>query len=98
MKEFVIDGNNFKNLDGFYNEIDRLLTKDLDFPTGHNYNAVNDLFRGGFGFFDYGTPITLKWKNYEKSKADLGEKTILTLIEIILDFNNSGHECKLELY
>lgn len=37
-------------------------------------------------------------ENYEKSKAVLGNETILTLIEIILDFNNSGNECILELY
>lgn len=29
MKEFILDGNNFNDIDGFYNEIDRLLTKDL---------------------------------------------------------------------
>ena len=97
MKEFIIDGNNFNDLEGFYCEIDKLLTKNINFKTGHNFAAFNDLLRGGFGVFDEG-PILIKWKNYEKSKADLGNETILTLIEIILDFNNSGHECILELY
>ena len=97
MKEFIIDGNNFNDLEGFYCEIDKLLTKNLNFKTGHNFAAFNDLLRGGFGVFDEG-PILIKWKNYEKSKADLVNETILTLIEIILDFNNSGHECILELY
>ena len=97
MKEFIIDGNNFNDLEGFYCEIDKLLTKNLNFKTGHNFAAFNDLLRGGFGVFDEG-PILIKWKNYEKSKADLGNETILTLIVIILDFNNSGHECILELY
>ncbi len=31
MKEFVIDGNNFDDLEGFYCEIDKLLTKNLSF-------------------------------------------------------------------
>ena len=97
MKEFIIDGNNFNDLEGFYCEIDKLLTKNLNFKTGHNFAAFNDLLRGGFGVFDEG-PILIKWNNYKKSKADLGNETILTLIEIILDFNNSGHECILELY
>lgn len=29
MKEIVINGNDFYGIDGFYAEIDRLLTKDL---------------------------------------------------------------------
>ena len=73
------------------------MTKNLNFKTGHNLDAFNDILRGGFGVFDEG-PILLKWKNYEKSKEDLGSENILSLIEIILDFNNSGHECILELY
>lgn len=96
-KEFTIDGNNFDNLEGFYTEIDKILTMDLTFKTGHNFVAFNDILRGGFGVFDE-EPITLKWINYEKSKKDLGNKTILILLETILDFNNSGYDCKLELY
>lgn len=98
MKEIIIDGNNFSNLEGFYNEIDKLLTNNLDFKTGHNFDAFNDLLRGGFGVHETNEPITIKWLNYNKSKNDLGFETILTLIEIICDFNNSGHDCKLELY
>lgn len=52
MKEFILDGNNFNDIDGFYNEIDRLLTKDLTWKTGHNLDAFNDLLRGGFSVFD----------------------------------------------
>lgn len=97
MKEFIIDGNNFNDLDGFYCEIDKVLTKDLNFNTGHNLDAFNDILRGGFGVFDE-EPIILKWKNYKESKEKLGNEIILKIIEIILDFNNSGHDCKLELY
>ncbi|MBO4749222.1 MAG: barstar family protein, partial [Lachnospiraceae bacterium] len=50
MKEITIDGNRFSDIEGFYTEIDRLLTRDLDWKTGHNLNAFNDLLRGGFGF------------------------------------------------
>ena len=45
MKEFVVNGNNFDNLEGFYCEIDRLLTKNLSFETGHNYESFNDLLK-----------------------------------------------------
>ena len=65
--------------------------------TGHNLDALNDLLRGGFGVFD-DEPIKINWINYEKSKNDLGNEMMLKIIEVILDFNNSGHDCKLELY
>lgn len=97
MKEFILDGNNFSSIEGFYNEIDKLLTKDLEWKPGHNLNALNDLLRGGFGVFD-DEPIKIKWVNYEKSKNDLGNEMILKIIEVILDCNNSQHDCKLELY
>lgn len=113
-REFIIDGSKFNDLEGFYCEIDKLLTKDLTWKTGHNLDAFNDLLRGGFGVHEYGEPILLRWINFEKSKQCLGyeakvqhyemdaEKhsgaTVLDLIiEIILDTNNSGHDCKLEI-
>lgn len=98
MKEFILDGNNFSDKEGFYREIDSLLTKDLDFETGHNLNAYNDLLRGGFGVHEYGEPIKIKWLNYEKSKKELGADFVLSIIEITLDSNESDHDCKLELY
>ena len=98
MKCFIIDGDKFNDLEGFYYEIDDLLTKNLSWATGHNLDAFNDLLRGGFGVHSYGEPILLKWINYNKSKKCLGKDTILQIIEIILDCNDSGHDCKLELY
>ena len=68
----IINGDNFSDLESFYNEIDRVLTKDLDWDTGHNLDAFNDLLRGGFGVYEYEEPIKLTWKNISKSKADLG--------------------------
>ncbi len=98
MKIFTIDGNNFSDLNGFYDEIDKILTKDLGWKTGHNLNAYNDLLRGGFGVHEYEEPIVLRWLNYEKSKRELGDELMLIILEITLNCNNSGHDCKLELY
>ena len=98
MIEITIDGNNFNNLEGFYSEIDKLLTRDLNWKTGHNFDAFNDLLRGGFGVHEYGEEIIVKWINNKKSKKDLGNETILILLEIICNFKGSGHNCKLELY
>lgn len=98
IQTYILDGNNFSDIDGFYCEIDKLLTKDLTWKTGHNLNAYNDLLRGGFGRHEYEEPITIKWLNYKKSKRELGADFILTVIEITVDCNNTGHDCKLELY
>ena len=48
-------------------DIDKLFTKDLKWKTEHNYDAFNDLLRGGFGVFDE-EPILIKWLNYKKVK------------------------------
>ena len=98
MKIFILDGNKFSNIEGFYNEIDTLLTKDIDFKTGHNLNAFNDLLRGGFNVHELNEPITIKWINYNKSKKDLGDKTILKILEIMLDCDETNHDVKIELY
>lgn len=98
MKVFILDGNKFSNIEGFYNEIDALLTKDLNWKTGHNLDAFNDLLRGGFGVHELNEPITIKWINYNKSKKDLGDKTILKILEIMLDCDETNHDVKIELY
>ena len=49
----TIHGDKFSDLETFYDEIDNVLTKDLNWQTGHNLNAFNDLRRGGFGVYEY---------------------------------------------
>lgn len=68
----IINGSNFLDLESFYDEKDRILTKDLDWDTGHNLDAFNDLLRGGFGVYEYEEPIRLIWEIFSKSKSDLG--------------------------
>ena len=98
MKTFLLDGNNFSDMEGFYNEIDKLLTKNLQWKTGHNLNAFNDLLRGGFGVHEYGESITIRWTNYDKSKKELGGETVLMLLEnMLLNFDDTDHDVKVEL-
>lgn len=98
MKTLILDGNNFHDLQGFYDEIDKILTKNLTWRTGHNLDAFNDLLRGGFGVHEYEEPILIQWVHYRKSKSDLGNETMLKLLEVFLDFDNSRHDVKLELF
>ena len=97
MKTFILDGNNFSNMEGFYCEIDKLLTKNLQWKTGHNLNAFNDLLRGGFGVHEYNEPITIRWINFDKSKEALGDEMVLILLEIMLDCDDSDHDVKVEI-
>lgn len=58
-KSYSINGNDFNNLIGFYNEVEKKLTKGLDLKIGRNLDAFNDVLQGGFGTFDYEEPIEL---------------------------------------
>lgn len=97
LPEYILDGEKFSNIEGFLEETARMLTDGLAWTPGRNLDAFNDLLRGGFGRHEYGEPILLKWRHYEKSKKDLGHENILRIIEIILQCNESGHDVKLEL-
>ena len=70
-KTFVINGDNFSDLSGFYDEVQGVLTEHFE-GFGRNLDAFNDILRGGFGRFDYGENIQIVWKNSIKSKMDLG--------------------------
>ncbi len=83
-REFIIDGKNFYDIEGFYCEIDKLLAKDLTWKTGHNLDAFNDLLRGGFGVHEYNEPILLIWKNYKKSLADFSYEATAQYYETML--------------
>ena len=118
--QIVIDGSKFSTLEGFYTEIDHLLTKNLSWQTGHNLDAFNDLLRGGFGVHEYEQPLEIHWLHSEKSRKDFltcchpasrrhvaekitaaqnhtGETLFDKIVKIILDTDNSGHDCILIL-
>ena len=85
-KTIVINGNNFSDLEGFFFEMDLLLTSGME--AGHNLNAFNDLLRGGFGIYEYGEPVTIAWENSAKSRTSLrnfkdGTSVYEALAEII---------------
>ncbi len=82
-KEIIINGKNFSDLESFYDEIDRLLTKDLDWETGHNLNAFNDLLYGGFGVYEYEESVKIVWTHFSESKRKLGNEFTNKLLEII---------------
>ena len=82
MKILIINGSNILDEETFYTEIDRVFTKNLNWQTGHNLDALNDLLRGGFGVFDYYEPIDVNWKNFHLSRKSLSKEFLDHVIEI----------------
>ena len=82
-KTVIIEGGNFIDLDSFFTEIDRVLTKDLNWETGHNFAAYNDLLRGGFGVYEYEEPVIIIWTNFSNSLLTLGKELTTELVDII---------------
>ena len=98
MRTYIIDGNKFSNIEGFFDEIDLIMTKGISFKTGHNLNAFRDNLYGGFGCHEPGEPFVIKWQGYQKSRKELGDTIMLAIIDNIADHNDTGYDCKLELY
>lgn len=82
-KTVIINGDNFSDLETFYDEVDRVLTKNLNVKTGHNLDAFNDILCGDFGVFSYHETLKLIWTNFSKSRKDLGNELISALTNIV---------------
>jgi RNAse (barnase) inhibitor barstar len=67
-KVYEIDGANFKDLEGFFDEISVKLIPGANW--GHTIDAFNDILSAGFGTPD--EAYVLIWKNHEISKVSLG--------------------------
>ncbi len=72
VKTIILDGVAFSDLAGFYDEVERKLTRDLDWRIGRNLDAFNDILYGGFGVYQPEEPLRLVWRHSEKCKYDLG--------------------------
>ncbi|MCQ2417801.1 MAG: barstar family protein [Oscillospiraceae bacterium] len=72
MKEIIIDGERFSDIDGFYREIISLLSDGSSISSIHNLDALHDLLGGGFGVHACGEPLHIIWMHAEKSREDLG--------------------------
>ena len=93
MNSYTIEAALFNNLDSFYDEVERKLTRDLDWKIGRNLNAFNDVLRGGFGTFEYEEPIELIWVDSDKSKTDLSWTETIKYVESKLQ---TCHESNVE--
>jgi RNAse (barnase) inhibitor barstar len=79
-KKYVLDGQNFDNLEGFYDEVARVLIPDTEW--GRNLDAFNDILRGNFGPLNESN-FVLIWKGSQLSRERLGDRKFDVLVEII---------------
>lgn len=76
----VIHGGHFSSLDGFYEEVSKVLMKDTDWKVG-TLDGFDDILYGGFGVFENKDEIKIVWKESQKSQEDLGLKATQVFYE-----------------
>ncbi|MFW9922896.1 MAG: barstar family protein [Candidatus Thorarchaeota archaeon] len=86
-KTFTLDCRNIESLDEFHDEVNNVLCPEIDWY-GRNWDAFNDILRGGLGTFDSDEKIKLIFKGREHVKKKLGEGFLKMFIEIVEDFDN----------
>jgi hypothetical protein len=79
-KTILLNANRFSTLASFYQEVENTCTKDLGWSIGRNFDAFNDVLRGGFGVHDYEEPVQLIWLHSDKSQTDLGWEETVTYL------------------
>ncbi len=77
MISYVLDGSAFSTLEGFFEEVSRVLIPDVAW--GHNLDAFNDILRGGFGTPEGG--FELIWKDHALSRDRLGYAETIRQLE-----------------
>ena len=96
-KRIVIDGSNCTDMESFYNEIDYVMTLDTEIETGHNLDALHDILCGGFGVHAFGEPIEILWTDFDKSIKYLGIEQVMTIVEMMLDYDDTELDCHLSI-
>ena len=86
-KRIILDGHNFKNMNEFYDEVQRKLCPNFK-GFGRNLHAFNDVLRGGFLVFEYGEEIILQVKFRNFIIRTLGEGFIRTFERIVKQNKN----------
>lgn len=79
--EYEIDSTRFATLEGFFTEFSRVVMPGFD-PTLSNLDAFDDVLSGGCGTPDNG--FTLRWKNHQVSREQLGYSETVRQLELRL--------------
>ena len=74
-KEIILNGKAVRDIDSFYEEVNRVFMSDEDWEIGNSLDALNDLLYGGFGAIKGNEPVKLIWEDIDVSKSSLGYET-----------------------
>ncbi|MAZ26578.1 MAG: ribonuclease inhibitor [Cytophagaceae bacterium] len=72
MRTVEIDGGQILDLATFYYEVERKLTKGLDWRLGHSLDALHDILYGGFGVHAPHEELHIIWLRAKNSQEALG--------------------------
>ncbi|WP_297984301.1 hypothetical protein [uncultured Chryseobacterium sp.] len=70
-KTFYINGEDFDDLQGFYEVVSKHLLPNEDWKLG-SLDGLNDALFGGFGAFENVDSVKFIWKNSEKKQKRFG--------------------------
>lgn len=73
----IISGNDFTDINGFYEAIYSKMQLFEDWIPANNLDALNDILYSGFGK----NPIILVWEKSSKSKTDLGKEATIAFYQ-----------------
>ena len=73
MKQYILNGKKFNDLDGFFVEFGKMVNGDGGY-FGRNLDAFDDCLFGGFGMEN---PCVIIWQNCSVSKMRLGHDILL---------------------
>lgn len=76
-KTLTIEGRAVHDIATFYDEINRVFMPKEDWKLGQSLDALDDLLYGGFGAIEGQEPVTLVWRDIERSKTALGHDATL---------------------
>ena len=74
-KEIILNGKAVRDIDSFYEEVNRVFMSDEDWEIDNSLDALNDLLYGGFGTIKGNEPVKLIWEDIDVSKSSLGYET-----------------------
>lgn len=81
MKKYILDGKNFKDLNGFFVEFGRMINGEGGY-FGQNLDAFDDCLFGGFGMEN---PCVIIWQNCSVSKMCLGHEILFNWCQERID-------------
>ncbi|MBN1330946.1 MAG: barstar family protein [Candidatus Heimdallarchaeota archaeon] len=83
---FTLNCQDISSIDEFHDEVNNVLCPEINWY-GRNWDAFNDILRGGLGSFDSDEEIIIIFKGRKNVVEKLNEGFLQMFIEIVEDFD-----------